>query len=357
MELRWKLGDTDLDARVVELLRGVAHGGSLQSAITRARLSYRHAWGTLERIGNALGEPLVILERGRGAHLSPLGETLLRAADEANARLRPHLEAIEATLNPRFGTVQSAPNAEVVIHASHDMALAALRDRLLATRRVHVELHFHGSLECLAALDRGMCDIAGFHVPEAAAVGVPLEQYRPWLKGRTLRLMHFATRQQGLMVGRGNPHRLKTLRDIAQTKARFVNRQSGSGTRLLFDHLLAVARIRPTQINGHQHEEFTHAAVAATVASGMADVGFGIEAAARQHRLEFVPVASERYFLAARASVLARPGPAVFLAALRSGMLGAVLQELPGYREPRSLELLSVKDAFPSMGTGHHSFL
>ena len=346
LELRWTLGETEIGPRLIELLRGIEQDGSLQRAIVRAGLSYRHAWGTLERIENAIGEPLVVLERGRGARLAPLAERLLEATDEAAAKVSPALRKVEIALGHRLSTAQAAPRSAIILHASHDMALAKLRDRLLTSRRIRLDLHFQGSLDCLAALSRGQCDIAGFHVPETAGNSALIEQYRPWFKARTLRLIHFATRQQGLIVGKGNPLHLAALPDLARTKARFVNRQPGSGTRLFFDHLLAGHRIRPAQINGYRHEEFTHAAVAATVASGMADVAFGIEAAARQLRLDFVPIAPERYFLAARSATLVRPGPVAFFEALRGGALDTVLRTLPGYAAPASLDPITVHEAF-----------
>jgi molybdate-binding protein len=183
-------------------------------------------------------------------------------------------------------------------------------------------------------------------VPNTASAGALLAQFRPWLREKTLRLLHFVNRQQGLLVARGNPLHLETLGDLVRTRASFVNRQPGSGTRLCFDHLLAVNRIRPGQINGYQHEEFTHAAVAATVASGMTQAGFGIEAAAREQRLDFVPIITERYFLAGRAATWDRPGAAALLAALRGRALKAIVGALPGYVLPLTLELVTVHDAF-----------
>jgi molybdate-binding protein len=286
----------------------------------------------------------VLLERGRGARLAPLGAELVAAAAAAAAELAPHARRIEAALARRL--VRARRSAAVVVYASHDLALQRLRDRLRRSRRFRLDLHFRGSLDCVAALHRGQCDIAGFHVPDTPTPGVLLEHFRPWLKDRTLRLLHLANRQQGLLVESGNPLRLRTLHDLVRTRAGFVNRQPGSGTRLCFDYLLAASRIRPGHINGYQHEEFTHAAVAATVASHMAQAGFGIEAAAREQKLDFVPIITERYFLAARAATWARPGPTALLAALRQGALKAAVGALPGYVLPQSLATVSAHEAF-----------
>lgn len=349
MDLRpaigWHAGGKAVDGRILQLLRAIAHSGSLRQAVAAVGLSYRHAWGMIGALEAEMGERLVMLERGRGATLTVLGARLVAADERLRRRLEPQLSRHAVAAGRESGDGPCAAANRLVLHASHDVALAILRDRMVATGALALDLHFHGSLDSLAALARGQCDVAGFHVPEAAGPGALLDRYRPWLTTKTLRLVQFATREQGLMVAKGNPLGIATLADLARTGARFVNRQAGSGTRLLFDHLLAAHRVRPARIDGYQVEEFTHAAVAATVASGMADAGFGIEAAARKHDLDFVPVASERYFLAARAAAWKRSGPAALLGALRGKALQDLLRELPGYAPPPSLDLVTVDDA------------
>lgn len=343
--LQWQLDDHKLDARLLPLLRAIARSGSLKQAVGAVGLSYRHAWGLLGQFESALGQPLVDLQRGRGAQLSPLGEKLLATEDRLKQQLDTRFTSLGTGIGQMLADSPNAAGNKVVVRASHDMALGKLRDRLAASRRCNLEVHFQGSLDCLAALAHGQCDLAGFHVPDTSARNTLLDQYRPWLGTRTLRLVHFATRTQGLIVAKENPLGIKTLADLVRAKARFVNRQPGSGTRLFFDHLLAAHKIRPAQIDGYRLEEFTHAAVAATIASGMADAGFGIEAAAQQQSIDFVPIATERYFLATRASTWARPGPAALLDALRAGALKKVLDSMPGYTLPQSFDLLAIHDA------------
>jgi molybdate-binding protein len=239
---------------------------------------------------------------------------------------------------------RQSPARPLVIHASHDLALADLRDTLPRSKGVILELLFRGSLECLADLARRQCDIAGFHMPVPTTEEDPYAPYRPWLRTRSLKLVRFATRRQGLIVARGNPKRIRALGDLASGRLRFVNRQPGSGTRLMLDHLLAAARIASSRINGYQSEEFTHAAVAATIASGMADAGFGIEAAARQQGLDFVPLAMERYYLAARAATFARPAAQALLAALRAPAYQKRVRALPGYGTDGMGEAVSVRE-------------
>jgi molybdate transport repressor ModE-like protein len=343
---RWLAANQELDPRLLPLLRAVARTGSLNQAVASLKLSYRLAWGLLGKTEHLLDQPLVVLERGRGAHLSPLGEKLVAADNSAARVLSSRLAPALRSLNREVTALRrQAPAKPLVIHASHDLALAELRDSLPRAKGVILELLFRGSLECLADLARRQCEIAGFHMPVPTAEEDPYAQYRPWLRIRSLKLLRFVTRRQGLMVARGNPKRIRTLADLVSGRARFLNRQPGSGTRLMLDHLLAGAGISPSRIIGYQSEEFTHAAVAATVASGKADAGFGIEAAARQQGLDFVPLAAERYYLAARAATLARPTVQALLAALRAAAYQKRVRALPGYGTDGMGEVVSVREA------------
>ena len=209
-----------------------------------------------------------------------------------------------------------------------------------------LDLQFRGSLDCLASLARSQCDLAGFHIPEHAISKSMLLRYRKWLKPRSEKLIEFVTRQQGLMVASGNPKQIYNLNDLAKQNVRFVNRQQGSGTRLLLDMLLDQAGIEQGQIQGMQHEEFTHAAVAATVASGKADAGMGIEAAARQFDLDFVPLAGERYFLIIHQQNLLQPAVKQLISAMQSSEFKNVIARLPGYDASRAGEITSIKKVF-----------
>lgn len=344
----WLAEGRSIDSRLLPLLRAVARTGSLNRAVAAQGLSYRHAWGLIGKTERTLGRSLVVMQRGRGARLSPFSLKLLEADDTATRVIERELAATVRALGRATPLTLDAPRGmPLLIHASHDFALAALRDLVAESGAAEVELHFRGSLECLASLARGECDVAGFHVPAAATGRSAFGPYRPLLRTRGLRLMRFVDRRQGLIVSRGNPKRLLSLADLAAKGARFINRQPESGTRLAFDRLLDAAGLRASEIRGYRSEEFTHAAVAATVASGMADAGFGIEAAARQHHLDFVPLANERYFLAARQATLARPAARALLAAIKSAAFEMRIQALPGYAAPGIGEVIRVREAIP----------
>jgi molybdate-binding protein len=146
-------------------------------------------------------------------------------------------------------------------------------------------------------------------------------------------------RMQGLIVAKGNPLKLAALSDVARPEVTFVNRQAGSGTRALLDGLLAAGGIAPSRIRGYESGEFTHAAVAAFVASGMADAGLGIEPAARQFRLDFLPLVQERYMLIGTTQTLAQPAVRELVHLLQSPDFAQMMAPVPGYEldEPGSI--------------------
>jgi len=133
------------------------------------------------------------------------------------------------------------------------------------------------------------------------------------------------------MVKRGNPLKILSLKDVVDRKARFVNRDHDSGTRLLFDQLLAQHGIDEADINGAQQMEFTHAAVAAYVASGMADASFGVEAAARQFGLDFIRLLTEDYFFVCRRAFLETEPMQRVLDVMKGGEFHRAVAALPGY--------------------------
>jgi molybdate transport repressor ModE-like protein len=346
--VRLASGPEALDASLIPLLRAIGAAGSLNQAVATLRLSYRHAWGLLGKAGGVLGQPLVVLERGRGARLSPLGQKLVDAEAAAHRILDRELAGTTQSLNRELAASRRrASTRALTLHASHDLALAALRDLLAGSKDIALELRFRGSLECLADLAQGHCDLAGFHVPDIRGASAA---YGRALKLRSPALIRFVTRRQGLIVAAGNPRNVRSLADLATGGVRFINRQPGSGTRLCFDQLLAAARIRPQKIHGYQVEEFTHAAVAATVASGMADAGFGIEAAARQQGLDFVPLATERYYLAARAGTLARTDVQALLTAIRGPAFRRRVLSLAGYGASGVGETVALREALRPAG-------
>ena len=330
----------ELDRRVLPLLEAIAATGSLAGAVATCGLSYRAAWGLLRELDQELGAPLAALERGRGAQLTSAGERLVaahRAAAQRLERMRPAL-AIELGIEP----AAKREEERLDVAASHDLALAALRDALPAAAGLSIDLRFVGSLTALQQFAEGRADLAGFHVPLGLRGADELTPFRRLLRMRRDRLIRLFDRDQGFVLTRGNPARVHSFRDAVRKQLRFVNRQRGSGTRLLIDRLIAAERLDPAELPGYGSEEFTHRAVAATVASGAADVGFGLRAAAAEYGLGFVPRARERYYLAVRASALATPALARLIEALRGPLLARAAGRLRGYRLEGAGEIVGV---------------
>jgi molybdate-binding protein len=147
-------------------------------------------------------------------------------------------------------------------------------------------------------------------------------------------------------VRRGNPFGIVSLNRLLDTSIRFVNRDPDSGTRFLFDQLLAQQRLDGSAINGYENVEYTHAAVAAYVASGMADVTFGVETAARQFDLDFVRLVTEDYFFVCKKHFLEQAAMKRFLAIMRSEEFQAAVSRLQGYKTKDAGLVKTIKDVF-----------
>jgi molybdate-binding protein len=293
------------------------------------------------------GKPLVSLSRGRGAELTEFGKRLLWAEQLVQARLAPELESVGHEIERVLSTASEAGATRLAICASHDLALAQLRDRLARGEDVKLDLRFLGSLDSLAALSKGQCSIAGFHIAEGMDQSAAA-MFRRYLKPRQHKLIGLATRTQGLMLAKGNPKDIRDLTDLTRNEIRLVNRQRDSGSRIEFDELLTGAGIDPAAIEGYHTEEFTHLAVAATVAGGMADAGYGIRAAAAHYGLDFIPLLTERYYLACRGDAMEEPLQARFIELLRGPELREILSAMPGYGTAITGKFYDISDALPA---------
>jgi molybdate-binding protein len=202
----------------------------------------------------------------------------------------------------------------------------------------------------VASLNIGGCEIAGFHVPVGEFEAEAVAHYAQWLRPESQKLIGVATRRLGLMVAKGDPKKIYGIRDLARPDLRFINRQSGSGTRFLLDLLLHKEGVAPAQVHGYEQCELTHAAVAAYVASGMADVGFGVETPARHFKLDFVPVQTERYFLLCEERSLEAPAVRDMLAIVQGDEFKAAVNRLPGYQANEATGVVSgLRTIFPTL--------
>jgi putative molybdopterin biosynthesis protein len=179
---------------------------------------------------------------------------------------------------------------------SHDLTLDVLAQFLAGSERRLVSANV-GSQGGLVALSRGEAHLAGSHLLDLETGQYNVTYLPKYLPGIPVKLVALVLREQGLLVRGGNPKNIKNLADISQLGVRFVNRQRGAGTRVLLDYQLKLNGISPESIRGYDLEEYTHLGVAAAVASGRADCGLGVAAAAQALDLDFVPLFQERYDL------------------------------------------------------------
>lgn len=338
---------------ILHLLQAVDEYGKLTQAAKHVGLSYRHAWDLLENWGDFFGYPVVEMQKGRGAVLSSLGEKLLWADKRIKARLMAQLTNLASELEVEINRAVSNTRPVVRLHVSHGFAVAKLREMLHNNQEVQLDLQYRGSTEALADLCRSECDLAGFHVPEGALNVKFVARLVKFLKPqKNYQAVHVVTRRQGLMLKKGNPLNISTLEDLTQPTLRFVNREPSSGTRILLDLLLEEAGVDANRIRGYQKEELTHNAVAAYVASGMADAGFGVEAAARQFGLDFIRLNTEQYYLMGRQEILEKPGVKEILNLLGSGAFRDAVASIPGYSAEHAGEVATSQDIFPMIQNG-----
>ncbi|WP_332776191.1 substrate-binding domain-containing protein [Polaromonas sp.] len=334
---------------LMDMLHAVREQGSISRAAKALDLSYRHVWGALKNWEQTLQRPLIVWDKGQRARLTEFGEKLLWSERQAQARLAPQIEALRGDIERAFSTAFDDDAHVLTLYASHDAALSALREQASA-RGLHLDIRFMGSVDAIAALNAGRCMMAGFHTLDAPPLAsVAARTYRELLKPGQHKLIGFAHRQQGLMVARGNPQRITQLSDLKKPGLRYVNRAAGTGTRVLLDELLAQHGLNSADLAGYDTQEPSHTAVAQAIASGAADAGLGIEAAARDKGLDFVPLVQERYHLVCLKSALPQAPVQALLQELQSQHWQTTLAGLPGYsgQQAQSGQVLSLRATLP----------
>jgi putative molybdopterin biosynthesis protein len=194
------------------------------------------------------------------------------------------------------------------------------------------------------AIKKGICHFAGTHLLDTRTGEYNVSYIKRYLQGIGVSLFRLVLREQGLIIQKNNPKGIKGITDLTRDDISFINRQAGSGTRILFDYNIARLGIKPESIKGYAQEEFTHMSVAVDVLSGAADCGMGIFAAAKALDLDFIPIAREQYDLVIPTAILNDPNIQAVLDTIRSPGFRDRVAALGGYDPSRSGDLLMETD-------------
>ena len=252
----------------------------------------------------------------------PQGQEGYEAGSRVPVRLLRPMEELERTL---------------VAIGSHDPLLDELADLLhLSDPTLRMSSSHVGSMGGIMAVRRGETHAAGVHLLDEKSGGYNTVFIQKYFPEGGVRLVECVGRTQGLMLAKGNPKAINSIRDLTAGNIRYVNRQKGSGTRILMDYLCKREGIDPAHIYGYDHEEFTHTSVAAQIASGSADAGMGIYSAAKLYDLAFCPICMEQYDLLIPDSAWDTPMVQKLIEVLRSPEFAARIASMGGYelKEP-----------------------
>ncbi len=277
-------------------------------------------------VGN-VGDRMLVAPLSRGAGVI---SSLVRADGLVLIPSGSQGESAGAKVKVRLYRNRNELTKTIFAVGSHDMVLDLLAQYLNQLDRRLVSSNV-GSLGGLVALKREEAHLAGAHLldPNTGVYNWPyIEQYLPQTPVKVIALVN---RQQGLILKKDNPKNIKMLADLIREDVAFVNRQRGAGTRILLDYHLEKVSINSEKISGYQQEEYTHLAVAAAVASGRADCGLGIAAAAEALSLDFIPLFEERYDLIIPEIYYDSPLLAPFFEILSNNNLIKDISKLSGY--------------------------
>ncbi|MCE5243916.1 MAG: molybdopterin biosynthesis protein [Syntrophobacteraceae bacterium] len=279
-------------------------------------------------VGRVRGEMIAMpIQRGAG-----LITSLVRA--DGMIRIPQEQEGVEVgeKVMVRLLRPKGQLDRTLIMIGSHDNTIDVLANELKRRdSRIHLSSSNVGSLGGLVALRRGQAHLAGSHLLSTETGEYNFSYIEQYLRGVPIRVVQLAKRQQGLLVRPGNPKDIRGIEDLVRPDVSFINRQAGSGTRILFDYSLAQSFVEPGSIRGYDQEEFTHMAVAVNVLSGRADAGMAIYASAKALGLDFLPVAEERYDLVIPESSFPNPGMDLLLEIIASESFREVVKSLGGY--------------------------
>jgi putative molybdopterin biosynthesis protein len=299
----------------------------LEAQITRKLASPGGDQDYIRVVAGRVGDRLLAAPISRGAGVI---SSLVRA--DGLVILPPGTQGVEAgeTVEVHLYRTRAELERTIFCIGSHDITVDLLAQFLSGQNRRLVSANV-GSQAGLIALRRGEAHLAGSHLLDPETGEYNLRYIQQYLPETAVRVVTLVWREQGLLVAKGNPKGIVSLVDLARADTTFVNRQRGAGTRVLLDYHLALEGIDGSRIRGYNMEEYTHLGVAAAVASGRADCGLGIAAAAKALDLDFAPLYKERYDLVIPEEHAHSPLLAPLFDTLNSLWFRNAVSALPGY--------------------------
>jgi len=250
--------------------------------------------------------------------------------------INPHEPVTAELLRPL-----SSINNTIVVVGSHDNTLDILADQI---RTGHGDLTLSsshvGSMGGLMAIKKGVCHLAGSHLLDTEDGTYNISYLKKYLPDVGVKIVNLVFRDQGLIVPPGNPKSINGIEDLSRDDIIFINRQAGSGTRILFDYRLKQMGIDPSNVSGYENEEFTHMSVAVAVLSGAVDVALGIHAAAKALNLDFIPVVTEQYDLIIPEIFYESENIRILLETINSPEFKKRVQALGGYSTKKTGQII-----------------
>ncbi len=281
---------------LVDLLQDIKKEATLMGAAKRSGTSYRTLWNKLNEIESHLNQKLVERVKGHGSTVSHFGLFLIQFVTQMQNRYNEQTLNFQDALSKEIDVYRLAQDKKWHIFTSSDPIIQQTVKELTC-----FELRVAGSGESLERLLNHEADIAGYHVSDPENSRIIHQR----LIKAGMQVVPVMKRIQGLIVQKGNPLNLTSISDLTNPKVRFINRQRGSGTRLLLDSLLAEKGLNSEKIKGYNNEEFTHSAVASTILANKANVGISVKNIALENKLGFIYLKDELFFLAMRKELAA----------------------------------------------------
>lgn len=338
-------GSKIFTSEIAAILGGIESLGSIKATANSLGVTYAHAWNSIARVENFLKTPLIVAKRGGadrgGASLTETSQTLLDQFNRLSERIRLRIEKFGSRRSLRtrlFGRRVSGSGLNVI--GSHCTGVEKIVEEILSTnQRARIDVSNVGSSGGLAAIMLGEADVAGVHLLDTATgkYNIPFLR-RYWIERKAMVVRGYQ-REIGLAVSKGNAKKIRGFGDLLRRDVRFINRNLGSGTRLLTDHLLwRLSKDRDIRkknlgerIRGYEVEAWSHVEVAETIKNGKADVGVLIKSVADSFELDFIPVWREWFDFVVSLERLRKKLVSDFLKTLKDKeLMEQIRNELPG---------------------------